>query len=129
MKRKTVLELIHVLDYPEKVAQISSAFSSEKRVRCFDLLYDGVAPPSIAEELGISRSALQPYLNDFKEAELVDVEGKKYVFTEKGESVYRILSSMDVLHRDLSMLEEYLREHPDVIPEDVKEEIRRERST
>jgi len=129
MEKETVLRLLTVLNRPEKVAEVFSALSSELRVRTFDLLYQGWSPQEIADEVDRTRSALQPYLNDFKETGMVDMEGKTYVFTEKGEQVHRILENMDSMHKDLSKLEQFLIENPSVVPEEVLDELEERRST
>jgi len=129
MEKERLLRLLTVLNSPEKVAEVFSALSSEKRVRTFDLLYQGWAPKEIAEELELTRSALQPYLNDFKESGMLDMEGKKYVFTEKGEQVHKVMESMDSMDKDLSKLEQFLIENPRVVPEEVLEELEEGGST
>lgn len=118
-----VVELVMTIQHPGEVAKILSALDTENRVRTFHLLYQGVAPKEIADRLEMTRSALQPYFSDFKDADLVNIDGKEYVFTEKGEKVYQILEEIDKLHTDLSELQEFLIENPEVIPEEVLEEI------
>ncbi|WP_197427765.1 winged helix-turn-helix domain-containing protein [Halogeometricum sp. CBA1124] len=116
------------IEHPDEVAKIMSALDSETRVRTFHLLHQGMSPKDIAEqELDYTRSGIQPYLNSFKEAGLVEVEGKKYRFTEKGEKVHELLTEFDKLHKDLNELQEFLVENPDVVPDEVLEEIERRR--
>jgi len=123
MNRHSVEQLLTVVEHPEKVAELFSALSTERRIRTFHQLFEDTPPKQIADELGVSRSALQPYLNDFKNADLVTVDGKEYVFTSKGEQVYNLIESVDALHSDLSKLQEFLVENPEIIPEEVLKEI------
>lgn len=123
-------ELAHALmsiEHPEEVAEILSALDTTNRVLTYHLLYEEESPTQIAEELDITRSAIQPYLTDFKDSGLVRVEGKEYVFTEKGEKVYQLLEQVDRMHKDLSELQEFLVKNPDIVPEEVLEEIRERR--
>jgi DNA-binding transcriptional ArsR family regulator len=128
MKREVLHQLVMTIEHPEQVAEILSALDTENRVRTYHLLHEGSAPKEIAEQLDITRSALQPYLTDFKEAGLVEIEGKTYRFTEKGETLYELLEQVDKLHKDLSELQEFLVENPEVVPEEVLDEVEKRRS-
>lgn len=127
MNGEDVLRLLMALENPGFDAEIFSALSTENRLQTFHLLYKGWSPAEITEELGLSRSALQPYMNDFRETGLIKSVGKKYVFTEKGEAVHDVVVQVDQMHNDLSELQQFLIENPEVVPEQVLEEIDRYR--
>jgi hypothetical protein len=69
----------------------TSANPYENRVETFHGLFLGESAAEIAERLGASRSALQPYVNDFKDADLLVREGHGYRFTEKGRADHDVL--------------------------------------
>ncbi|MFC4359275.1 winged helix-turn-helix domain-containing protein [Halobium salinum] len=127
MDRETCLKLIMSIEHPEEVAQILSALDTPNRVHTFNKLHSDTAPKDIADELDVTRSAIQPYLTDFKEADLVEVSGKEYQFTEKGEKVYQLLEQLDRMFQDLTELQEFLIENPEIIPQEVLDEIERRR--
>ena len=127
MHREELCKSLMSIEHPDKVAEILSALDTANRVWTFQLLHQGVAPKEIADELDVTRSALQPYLTDFKDADLVEVEGKQYVFTERGEKIYQLLEEVDKLHQDLSDLQQFLIDNPDVVPEEVLDEIEKRR--
>lgn len=119
--------LLMAIEHPDDVADILSALDTTRRVQTYDLLYRGESPQDIAEELEVTRSGIQPYLNDFKEVGLVEIQGKQYRFTEKGEKIHELLNQLDRMHGDLSELQEFLVENPGVIPDEVLDEIERRR--
>lgn len=121
------MNLLMTVEHPEEVAAVLSALDTPRRVQTYDLLYRGESPKDIAEELEVTRSGIQPYLNDFKDIGLVEIEGKKYRFTEKGEKIHELLNQLDRMHGDLSELQEFLVENPGVIPDEVLDEIERRR--
>ena len=123
-----VKTLVMSIDHSESVAALFSALSSENRLTTYRRLRDGDSPKQIAEDLRISRSSLQPYVNDFKELGLIRVEGQTYVFTEKGESVYNLILQVDRMFEDLSELQQFLVENPELVPDQVLDEIRRRRA-
>jgi len=122
---KTGWSLSMSIERREKVAALFSAFSTENRLTAFERLHNGDSTKVIADDLGISRSSLQPYINDFKELDLIRVDGKTYVFTEKGESVYDLLLQVDQMYENLSELQEFLVDNPELVPDSVLDEIRR----
>lgn len=122
-----LLKALMSIEHPDEVAEILSALSSSNRVLTYHWLHEGRSPQEIADELGVTRSAIQPYLTDFKEADLVRVEGKTYRFTEKGEQISELLGQLDRMHKDLSELQEFLIKNPNIVPEEVLDEIRGER--
>ena len=130
MDRETVCKLIMGIEHPDAVAAIFSALDTENRVRTFEMLYEGKSPKQITGDGGvlpISRSAIQPYLTDFKETGLVEIEGKEYHVTERGETVYELVQQVDTLYNDLTELQEFLIENPEVVPDAVLDEIERRR--
>lgn len=84
-------------------AAVCNALSSANRIQAFVLLLAGEAPKQIADEVGISRSGLQPYFADFKDVGLITVEGKQYHVTEKGRRVAGILEELDALHEPATL--------------------------
>ncbi len=127
MTPEELTNLLMAIEHPDDVAAILSALDTTRRVQTYDRLYRGESPQDIAEELEVTRSGIQPYLNDFKEVGLVEIRGKKYEFTEKGEKIHELLNQLDRLHGDLSELQEFLVENPGVIPDEVLDEIERRR--
>lgn len=115
------------IQHPEKNAELFSALSTYNRLQTFTQLRAGNTPKEISDELGVTRAAIQPYINDFKDLGIIQSEGKSYRVTDKGETVYEILDQIDQIHTELSELQEYLIENPEVVPEEVLEEVRQRR--
>lgn len=85
-------------NYDDRMAEVTDAFSSERRIQAYALLAEGSDAPEIADRLDLSRSGLQPYLADYQETGLVEQEERgEYVLTEKGEEVYDWLDDLETI--------------------------------
>lgn len=70
----------------DTTAEILSTLSSYNRIYTFTHIEEK-EPREIAQELEVTRNALQPYITDWKELDLVQVENGEYYYTERGEAV------------------------------------------
>lgn len=86
----------------ERTAATLKALGSVNRLKTFYRLKNGTPPKEIADELGISRAAMQPYINDFKENQLLVTDGKEYVITERGEQIAELVEEVDHVPEGLS---------------------------
>ncbi|MFC7177869.1 hypothetical protein [Halosegnis marinus] len=77
------------------LGEVFSALGSVKRLQSYVLLANGDAPIDVADALDISRSGLQNYINDFKERELLEKDGKSLIPTETGEWLLEEVESME----------------------------------
>lgn len=80
-KKQTIQKKTPVKSENEQLqhtADLFKALSTEKRLQTYLQLCQGKAPQQIAEELDVSRQALQPYINDFKNTGLIKKTGKTY---------------------------------------------------
>lgn len=75
------------MDYGTEIAAVLKALNSENRLKTFVSLAEEESPKEIADDLDVTRSALQHYIDDFKELGLVETEGKKYEVTDFGENI------------------------------------------
>lgn len=69
----------------ESLGELLAAIGSKKRLQSFILLAAGKTTSEVTEEIDISRSGLQNYINDFKDLGLIGKEGRSLVLTETGE--------------------------------------------
>lgn len=88
------------LDYTAAVLQ--SVFQNRNRLYTFMELYDGKEPKHIAHDLDVTRNALQHYIDDWKENDLVYTEGKDYEFTDTAEVVVNAVEEFEGLFDDPS---------------------------
>ena len=77
------------------LGKLFSALGSEKRLKAFILLSFSYQPTQVVDEIEISRSGLQNYINDFKRLELFEKQGKSLVTTDTGEWVREELAEME----------------------------------
>jgi len=73
---------------------LKSVCQTQERLYTFLQLYEGSSPKHIAQDLDITRSALQFYIDDWKEHDLIYVDGKDYIYTEKGEKLVEELDQI-----------------------------------
>lgn len=74
----------------EETAYILNSVSSYNRLYTF-LNIEDKEPKHIADDLDLTRNALQHYIEDWKDIELIETKGNKYLYTEKGERVREFL--------------------------------------
>lgn len=106
------------LEYTQEVSDIFDAIRSRKRLRVFLHLSEGTPPKQFLDqdqELDITRSTVQSYINDLKDTGLVETEGKEYLLTEKGEEIRQIINSVD------SVVEAEKRQKIEVTEKQLKE--------
>lgn len=87
------------LQHLELDAQIFKAVNSENRLKTFYGLAQGRELSEILDDLDVTRSAVQYYIDDFKETDLIRSEGKTYTVTEKGEFFQAFIKKLDGYHR------------------------------
>jgi len=77
----------------EKDDQVKDVITSLARDRliAFDMLYQGYERKEIADYFDNDPASLQPYVNDWKDYGLVEVNGKSTELTERGEYVHEVL--------------------------------------
>lgn len=73
---------------------LKSVCQTQERLYTFLQLYEGKAPKHIAQDLDITRSALQFYIDDWKDQDLIYVDGKDYLYTEKGRGLVEELEQI-----------------------------------
>lgn len=81
--------------FSEGLADVFSNLNSSERIECYTLLSDGWSAKEISEDMEVSRSTLQNYVDDFKEGGLISKEGNRYQVTRKGSFVRDILIALD----------------------------------
>lgn len=69
----------------ESLGELLATLGGTKRLQSFILLAGGRSSSEVTEEIDISRSGLQNYINDFKNQGLIEKEGRSLVVTEAGE--------------------------------------------
>ncbi|MCU4753464.1 hypothetical protein OB919_15980 [Halobacteria archaeon AArc-curdl1] len=99
-------------DYLDEVARHWKSLSTLKRVKVFLYLSEGVPPSQFLEEdedLDVTRPTIQDYINDFKELDMIEKQGRNYVVTEKGEEFEDLLEDTErvLKDRDRQELEEF----------------------
>lgn len=86
------------LDYTADV--LKSIGQSQERLYTYLQLHDNQSPKHIAQDLDRTRNALQFYIDDWKEHDLVYTEGNDYLFTDNGELVAEALQDFNSLFED-----------------------------
>ena len=77
------------------IEEVLDALGNWKRLAALEQITKGVPAKDIHKQIDASRSGVQHFINDFKDAELVREEDGQYVLTEKGEVVVRTLRELD----------------------------------
>lgn len=113
-----------MLEHTEQLSEIFSALSTERRIHTFEALIHSRKPADAARELDVARSTVQPYIDDFKDLEWITKINGSYQPTAKGNAVYKAMQALDDNHGEYTELQEFLRENPGVIPDEVMNEIR-----
>lgn len=70
----------------EDLADVFNSLSSYNRLYAYLHIGDK-QPKHIGYDLDVTRNALQHYIDDWKELDLIDIEGKKYHYTERGKEI------------------------------------------
>ena len=83
------------ITFSEGLAEIFSKLNSGQRIECYVFLCEGWSAKEISEEMSVSRSTLQNYVDDFKESGLISKDGNRYQVTRKGGFVRDILFAFD----------------------------------
>lgn len=73
---------------------LKSICQSQERLYTFLQLYKRHSPKQISKDLDLTRSALQFYLDDWKEHDLIYTDGNDYLFTDKGEKTQEYLHGL-----------------------------------
>ena len=73
---------------------LKTVCQSQERLYTFIQLQKGKSPKHIAQDLDITRSALQFYIDDWKDQDLIYVDGKDYLYTDKGEELVKELEQI-----------------------------------
>ena len=77
------------------IEEVLDALGNWKRLAALEQITKGVPAKDIHKQIDASRSGVQHFINDFKDAELVQEEDGQYVLTAKGEVVVRTLRGLD----------------------------------
>lgn len=77
------------------IEEVLAALGNWKRLAALEQITKGVPAKEIHTHIDASRSGVQHFINDFKDAELVEEADGQYVLTPKGEVVVRTLRALD----------------------------------
>lgn len=78
------------------ISEVLEAVGSGKRLGALEEITQGTPAKEIHEHIDASRSGVQHFINDFKDADLVTApEDGQYDLTEKGEVVVDMLTRLD----------------------------------
>jgi predicted transcriptional regulator len=83
------------LDRRTMLEEVLEAIGSGKRLATLERITHGIPGKDIHKDIDASRSGVQHFINDFKEADLIRTEDGAYVLTAKGEVVVEMLADLD----------------------------------
>jgi predicted transcriptional regulator len=83
LKRRAMLE------------EVLEAVGSGKRLATIEQITQGVPAKDIHKNIDASRSGVQHFVNDFKDAGLITAEDGQYELTTKGEVMVQAISELD----------------------------------
>lgn len=83
------------LERRQMVEEVLDALGNWKRLAALEQITKGVPAKDIHKNIDASRSGVQHFVNDFKDAELVAEADGRYELTAKGEVVVRMLRDLD----------------------------------
>lgn len=109
----------------EELAAIHNSLSNYNRLYTYLRLYDRYSPMQICNELDVTRNALQHYINDWKELNLIYSEGNDYIFTDKGEAVAQDLQNKTTaVSKDTAekIGEKHYSKNQDSVPDYIQQE-------
>ena len=79
----------------EMLEEVLEALGNWKRLAALEQITQGVPGKDIHKNIDASRSGVQHFINDFKDADLITTEDGHYELTAKGEVVVQTLSDLD----------------------------------
>lgn len=83
------------LDRRHMLEEVLEAIGNGKRLAALEQITRGVPAKDIHKNIDASRSGVQHFINDYKDADLVTTEDGHYELTAKGEVVIQMLSDLD----------------------------------
>lgn len=83
------------LDRRHMLEEVLEAIGSGKRLAALEQITRGVPAKDVHKNIDASRSGVQHFINDFKDADLVTTEDGHYELTAKGEVIIEMLSQLD----------------------------------
>lgn len=83
------------LERRRMLTQVLEAIGNGKRLATLEQISQGVPGKDIHKNIDASRSGVQRFINDFKEADLVTADDGQYALTAKGEVVAETLQTLD----------------------------------
>ncbi|QLG61943.1 hypothetical protein [Halorarum salinum] len=83
------------LERRQMIEEVLNALGNWKRLAALEQITKGVPAKDIHKNIDASRSGVQHFINDFKDAELVREEDGTYELTAKGEVVVQMLTDLD----------------------------------
>lgn len=83
------------MKHSEMLANMFDVVNTKERLETLNCIAEGVKPKEIPKEVGSSRSGVQHFVNDFKDAGFVETVDREYELTGKGEEFFNWLSLVD----------------------------------
>ena len=83
------------LDRRPMLEEVLEAIGNGKRLATLERITHGIAGKDIHKDIDASRSGVQHFINDFKDADLIRTEDEAYMLTAKGEVVVGMLADLD----------------------------------
>ena len=83
------------LDRRTMLEEVLEAIGSGKRLATLERITHGIPGKDIHKDIDASRSGVQHFINDFKDADLIRTEDEAYMLTAKGEVVVGMLADLD----------------------------------
>lgn len=83
------------LERRRMLEEVLEAIGSGKRLATLEQITQGVPGKNIHKNIDASRSGVQHFINDFKDADLIRMEDGEYTLTAKGEVVVEMLADLD----------------------------------
>ena len=87
------------LDRRSMIEEVLEAVGSGKRLAALEQITQGVPGKNIHKNIDASRSGVQHFINDFKDAGLITAEDGQYEVTAKGEVIVEMLANLDAEFR------------------------------
>lgn len=77
------------------IEEVLETIGSGKRLATLEQITRGVPGKDIHKNIDASRSGVQHFINDFKDAGLITSEDGQYELTDKGEVIVEMLADLD----------------------------------
>lgn len=87
------------LDRRSMIEEVLEAVGSGKRLAALEQITQDVPAKEIHKNIDASRSGVQHFINDFKDAGLITAEDGQYELTAKGEVIVEMLANLDAEFR------------------------------